>query len=264
MRAGLLGSTRCTRFFEDILPAAAFGRQGQGASAIVADLHLDGVVFGQPQRGQGRPVPRCHWFDFKAVHKGSAWYTATRRAQTQLGEAVARRARMVATDYVRHAREVDARYWPQLYLAAEVAAGRVAPGPVAQRLAQFPPTTGLAFGASGEASPEVDALRDLAVAKAAEDWCSLGVRNGAAAKGLLTAAFTQEWGVTAARAAVRLRLARVPVVGMTTDQARAHRARPRLPAARRQPRDVEHRANVLLADAVAGAFLQPPAAGEVF
>ena len=76
-------------------------------------------------------------------------------------------------------------------------------------------------------------------------------------------AFTQEWGVTAARAAVRLRLARVPVVGMTTDQARVYRARPRLPAAGRQPGEVAHRANVLLADLVAGAYLQPEAAPEV-
>ena len=207
-------------------------------------------------------MPRCHWFDFKAVHKGSTWYTATRAAQEQPGEAVARRARQVPADYHARARELDARYWPRLHAVRDVRAGRSPPGPCAQRLAQYPPTVGLVFG-SGEASPEVLQLRDLAVAKAAEDWRSLGVRGAAAAKSFLTVAFTQEWGVTAARAAVRLRLTRVPVVGMTTDQARVYRARPRLPAAGRQPGEVAHRANVLLADLVAGAYLQPEAAPVV-
>ena len=103
----------------------------------------------------GRPLDAEALLDFKMLHLGVAQYTG-REAQEQRAAAVAIRARAVHTDYQRMARERDQRH--HHVRAADVAAGRTAPGPVLSLLRSYGLVRGFVFGAYAEASPDVHAL----------------------------------------------------------------------------------------------------------
>ena len=107
-------------------------------------------------------------------------------------------------------------------LAAGVRAGRIAPGPVLSLLRTFPRVIGLAFGAFGEASPDVHTLlAHAATVGAARMWRTMGARSMLEARGFLVSQLRRTWGVAAVRAAARLRASRAVFIGMEPRVAQA-------------------------------------------
>ena len=115
--------------------------------------------------------------------------------------AVANRAAAVPTDYVRHARSIDAEH--NLGGAAEA------------RLRALGEVAGLVVGQYAEASAELHSLLDaIAAAMAARRWRRLGFRSEAECLSACTTLVRRRVGVAAVRAFARHRLARVPYVGL--------------------------------------------------
>ena len=79
-------------------------------AAIVASLPRALASVGQRPERQREPVRR-HLVDAKTIHRGARDYREARGTRDQSG-AVQARAQRVHTDYVRHARALDARYYP--------------------------------------------------------------------------------------------------------------------------------------------------------
>ena len=107
--------------------------------------------------------------------------------------------------YARKARQVDASYCgTQLGKA----------GPVEQRLQAYDAVKGLVFGAFGEASPDVSLLLSAAAdAGARKHFRSMLANEPEEARGALAWLIKRRWGVTAVRAAARLTLGRLELVG---------------------------------------------------
>ena len=144
--------------------------------------------------------------DFKMLHLGVAQYTS-HEAQEQRAAAVAIRARAVQTYYQRMGRERDQRH--HRVQAAAVVAGHTAPGPVLSLLRSYGVVRGLVFGAYAEASPDVHALLShTASVEARRSWEEMGARGYQEARARVSAAMYADWGMAAAWAAARMRLAR--------------------------------------------------------
>ena len=139
-----------------------------------------------------------------------------RRALGERRHAVTERARKVPSDYAAHARRLDEEHFD--ISAGAVRMGTVPQGPVLTRLMTYPDTVGLVFGAYGEASDSVHRLLDEAVASAARDWAAIGARSEAEARSFLSTRYHRLWGITAARAAARLRLSRMRYIGLSREE----------------------------------------------
>jgi hypothetical protein len=253
LRSGVRGERTPRGMFQDVLPPEALVRQC-GRPDIVPDGLLQDVPFATRRGPAWRHTPRF-LVDFKMVHLGASEYVRQRvQDRESRGGAVAGRERRVPRAYEMHAERLDETHHG--VPAAEVEAGRMPPGPVLARLREYPPAVGLVFGAYGEASPAVHTLLSASVRQAAQDWRLLGSRSEAESRGLLTAMFVRDWGITAARAAARLRLSRVHYVGMPRAQVEAlmRGVAPRAPA--RDPSSVRHGAGVARMDAAAGALVR--------
>ena len=132
---------------------------------------------------------RC--FDMKVVHYGKSRYGATWKAAPTQADAVNRRAAQVASEYLNHARKLDAAY-------AQTPAGTI--GPVERALADLGGAIGLCYGAFGEASRTVADLHGaIAAAMAHSHWRELGYCSFAHAKGCIRADLGAECALTHAR-----------------------------------------------------------------
>ena len=67
---------------------------------------------------------------------------------------------------------------------------------------------------------------------------------GAEARSFLSTRYHRLWGITAARAAARLRLSRMRYIGLSREEVERLRSAPRPPAAGRSAEDGWHRADV--------------------
>jgi len=226
----------------EILPPEV-RQNGFSAHGIVPDGILNDLRFPPRQRGTRR-LGAQYLIDFKMVHFGVADYRTQppRRALGERRHAVTERARKVPSDYAAHARRLDEEHFD--VSAGAVRMGTVPQGPVLTRLMTYPDTVGLVFGAYGEASDSVHRLLDEAVASAARGWADIGARSEAEARSFLSTRYHRLWGITAARAAARLRLSRMRYIGLSREEVERLRSAPRPPAAGGSAEDRWHRADV--------------------
>ena len=189
-------------------------------------LPRDVVSARRPAGPEPRRSPAVHreWvFDVKTIHGGGGAYLTARARDEQSG-GVLERAHHVASDYLSHARRIDARLHGGASAAA-ARAGRAAPPPstaVADRLRVLGPVRPLVFGQYGEASPDVHAVIAAAAAVAARDgWARMGARTEAEARGFFAHVYRRRVGVGAVRAFARHRLGRVSMVGAPSAMIRA-------------------------------------------
>ena len=224
IRCGIRGDLEPRSLFAATLPAAAIRRVGARRLGIIPDLRLHGVPF--PDRHHSG---RTHGFlfDLKTIHDGTAPYQSA-AARDERSAAVAARARYVPTEYEAAARRLDQHHHG--VSADDVAAGRVAAGPVLSLLRSYPECVGLVFGAFGEASPSVHTLLTTAATAGAEGaWQQMGSRTEAEARAFLTGRLRRSWGVAAVRAAAHLRVSRLAFVGMPAAVVRGLRRATRAP-----------------------------------
>ena len=161
-------------------------------------------------------------FDVKTIFGGNGLYQCPRARDEQSG-AVAERAHRCAGEYLSAARAADRQY--------------SAPGtnPILDRLRSFGQTRGLAFGAYGEASPDVHALLTVAAdGLAARQWRDMGARTQEEARSFIVSSLRRRLGLVICREFARQRIRRVArgVYRRAAGRRRAaHAARP----ARRRP-----------------------------
>ena len=92
-----------------------------------------------------------------------------------------------------------------------------APGtnPILDRLRSFGQTRGLAFGAYGEASPDVHALLTVAAdGLAARQWRDMGARTQEEARSFIVSSLRRRLGLVICREFARHRIRRVPYIGV--------------------------------------------------
>ena len=113
--------------------------------------------------------------------------------------AVEGRARAIPSEYRSKALRLDHLHCGSL---------EGAPGPVTHKLAGYGRIWGLAFGAYGEASPDVHELAHvLATSCASRQWGRMGCRDPQEAAATLKRSLYRSWGLAAIRAQARLKLA---------------------------------------------------------
>ena len=139
-------------------------------------------------------------------------YREARGVRDQSGAAEAR-AQRVHTDYVRHARALDARYYP----AGHPRHGD--PGPILQLLLSHGRVRGAVFGAYGEWSWDVEWLLEEAASHAAQtSWARMGYRRPSEARALILQWYRRRMGITVVRAMARHRWRHSQYVGLTRVQ----------------------------------------------
>ena len=92
-----------------------------------------------------------------------------------------------------------------------------APGinPILDRLRSFGQTRGLAFGAYGEASPDVHALLTVAAdGLAARQWRDMGARTQEEARSFIVSSLRRRLGLVICHEFARHRIRRVPYIGV--------------------------------------------------
>ena len=101
-------------------------------------------------------------FDVKTIFGGNGLYQCPPAGARRAEQTVAERAHRCAGEYLSAARAADRQ--------------NSAPGtnPILDRLRSFGQTRGLAFGAYGEASPDVHALLTVAADGLAAQWRDMG------------------------------------------------------------------------------------------
>ena len=140
--------------------------------------------------------------DVKTIFGGNGLYQCPRARDEQSG-AVAERAHRCAGEYLSAARAADRQY--------------SAPGtnPILDRLRSFGQTRGLAFGAYGEASPDVHALLTVAAdGLAARQWRDMGARTQEEARSFIVSSLRRRLGLVICREFARHRIRRVPYIGV--------------------------------------------------
>lgn len=111
-------------------------------------------------------------------------------------------------------------------LAADVRAGRAAPGPVLERLRLFPRVRTPVMGTYAELSPDGRELQEHIASGAAERlWQSMGCRSVTEARSQALARVRREWGVVGFLCTARLIALRLPEIGLTREESDAGRAR---------------------------------------
>ena len=123
---------------------------------------------------------------------------------------MAGRAHQEWSTYIRAARELDTRFFapPQT--------------PVYDRLLSFGQIRCLVFGAYGEASPDVHhSIAAAASIRAQRSWRTLGARSQQESRAFFLQTYRREVGMAVVREHARLRLARVPFIGVPRDVLRA-------------------------------------------
>ena len=128
----------------------------------------------------------------KTIFGGNGLYQCPRARDEQSG-AVAERAHRCAGEYLSAARAADRQY--------------SAPGtnPILDRLRSFGQTRGLAFGAYGEASPDVHALLTVAAD---------GARTQEEARSFIVSSLRRRLGLVICLEFARHRIRRVPYIGV--------------------------------------------------
>ena len=87
--------------------------------------------------------------------------------------------------------------------------------PILDRLRSFGQTRGLAFGAYGEASPDVHALLTVAAdGLAARQWRDMGARTQEEARSFIVSSLRRRLGLVICREFARHRIRRVPYIGV--------------------------------------------------
>ena len=153
-----------------------------------------------------------HRFDVKTIHGGGKHY-ASARARGGDGQcgAVADRARIVQTDYERHAERLDGVTEVRQFNGGRIDVVRV-------RLQQLGPIRSLVWGAYAEASDDVHQLADVVAGEMARrEWRVRGARSEAEARSYYVARLRRSWGIMVAREMARFRLRRVPFIGQPHD-----------------------------------------------
>ena len=113
----------------------------------------------------------------------------------------------VQTEYEKHARSLDRRFYAQAVQGGQV-------GPILTRLRSFGRVRGLVYGAYGEASADVhDLLRTAAHEMAERTWRLLGARSADEMRSFMVASARRRVGLAAVQAMARHRLARETYVG---------------------------------------------------
>ena len=195
--------------------------------AIVPDAAVDLALPPAATRRyvqQGRtpqPLTR-HLVDFKSIMAGGDIYRCARARDEQSG-AVAERAHRVHPDYLRAARSLDT----QFYAAPAT--------PVMDRLLSHGQVRAMVFGAHGEGSPDVHhSIEASARQRARQTWRGFGARTEEEAYGYWVQQFRRLMGVTIVREFARLRIRRVPFLGVprefVRDRARGRRVVQEVPA----------------------------------
>ena len=116
---------------------------------------------------------------------------------------MAERAHQVSGEYLRAARQADRQY-----SAPDTS-------PILDRLRSFGETHGLAFGAYGEASPDVHALLTVAAdGLAARQWGDMGARTQEEARSFIVSSLRRRLGLVICREFARHRIRRVPYIGV--------------------------------------------------
>ena len=191
--------------FSSLIPARVLMANGQ-PPAIIADAAVDMALpatetrRGVSQGQRTQPLQR-HLVDFKCIYGGGGCYRTARARDEQSG-AVAERAHVEWPAYQRAARELDSRFHhPRT--------------PVYDRLLSFGQVRCLVLGAYGEGSPDVHHfLRAAAQQRASRSWRRQGSRTQSEAYGVWLQVYRRDIGVAAVREHARLRLRRVPLIGV--------------------------------------------------
>jgi len=140
--------------------------------------------------------------ELKVIGRGPSHYAS---GDVSRCHAVAARAQAIPTEYRRKALRLD----HQLCHSS----GGV-PGPISRKLAGYGRIWGLAFGAYGEASPDVhELLSMLAATYASRHWVRLRAQDPEDATAALSRALYRSWGLMAVRVHARLKLAGLAQVG---------------------------------------------------
>ena len=165
MEAGVHVDVEPRGIFTTLIPTQVLLQPGSTPGAV-PDAAID-VAMAAPATARnataGSRLPMQRWlFDVKTIFGGNGLYQCPRARDEQSG-AVAERAHRCAGEYLSAARAADRQY--------------SAPGtnPILDRLRSFGQTRGLAFGAYGEASPDVHALLT------SSRWQPTGWRRGSGA-----------------------------------------------------------------------------------
>ena len=199
LAAGFQGSVEPRHLFHGVMPAHTLYRQGAPPS-VVPDAYMRVALREAGRARRTRRATARDWLlDVKTLHGMCAHYR-TCHMQRQ-SAAVANRAAAVPTEYVHHAREIDADH--QLGGAVEA------------RLRMLGEVAGLVVGQYAEGSEEVHSLiAAIATRMASRRWRLLGFRSEAEALSAYTTLVRRRVGVAAVRAYARHRIARVPYVGV--------------------------------------------------
>ena len=173
------------------------------------DIALPPAVTLRHARQVDTPEPRRrHLIDFKCIHAGGGPYL-TPRAQGDQSGAVAHRAHLEWAAYQRAARDLDTRFH----------APRT---PIHDRLMSFGQLRCLTFGAYGEGSPDVHhCIHAAARQRATSSWRSLGARTHAEAYTIWVQTYRRDVGLAIVREHARLRLHRIPFIGVPRAALRA-------------------------------------------
>jgi len=205
MEAGVRVDVEPRGIFTTLIPTPVLLQPGPAPGAV-PDAAID-VALAAPATARnataGARLPMQRWlFDVKTIFGGNGIYQCPRARDEQSG-AVAERAHQVPREYLRAARQADQQY---------SAAGT---NPILDRLRSFGQTRGLAFGAYGEASPDVHALLTVAAdGLAARQWRDMGARTQEEARSFIVSSLRRRLGLVICREFARHRIRRVPYIGV--------------------------------------------------
>jgi hypothetical protein len=222
--AGLETRREPAHLFSREVPAEALVPVAGRAPAIIPDAaivaSLPRGLAAAGQRPERRREPeRSHLVDVKTIHRGARDYREARGTRDQSG-AVEARAQRVHTDYVRHARRMDAHHYPP----GHPRHGN--PGPIHQLLLSHGRVRGAVFGAYGEWSWDVEWLLEEAASRAAQtSWARMGYRRATEARALILQWYRRRMGITVVRAMARHRWRHSQYVGLTRVQLEHSRRR---------------------------------------
>lgn len=209
--------------FHSLIPAAVLLSRDQPPGIVpdaVADIGLPPCHTARHVRQARRVEPaRQHLIDFKCIYADGPYYHTRRGREDQSG-AVAGRAHREWATYIGHACHLDTLFHGPLT-------------PVCDRLRSYGQLRCLVFGAYGEASPDVHhCIRAAARRHAEREWRLLGARAEEEAYACFVQRYRRDVGLAVVREHARLRLSRVPFIGVSHEVVAARGAQRRRQPAR--------------------------------